>query len=71
MRQDDLDDDPEDSGPPPSRTVEAGQAIAVLARRRVLERHRVLDPMTHVEPWRQSGSPPLAVDGRSTAVDVG
>jgi cation diffusion facilitator family transporter len=38
-----------------SVTVEAGHAIAVLARRRVLERHRVLNLMTHVDPWK----PPL------------
>ncbi len=34
-------------------TVEAGHDIAVLARQRVLQRHRVLNLMTHVDPWRR------------------
>ncbi|WP_207911160.1 cation diffusion facilitator family transporter [Roseateles saccharophilus] len=34
-------------------TVEAGHEIAVEARRRVLQRHRVLNLMTHVDPWRR------------------
>jgi cation diffusion facilitator family transporter len=34
-------------------TVEAGHDIAVEARRRVMQRHRVLNLMTHVDPWRQ------------------
>lgn len=34
-------------------TVEAGHDIAVDARRRVLERHRVLNLMTHVDPWKR------------------
>lgn len=34
-------------------SVEAGHDIAVDARRRVLERHRVLNLMTHVDPWRR------------------
>ena len=34
-------------------TVEAGHDIAVLARSRVLQRHRVLSLMTHVDPWRR------------------
>jgi cation diffusion facilitator family transporter len=34
-------------------TVEAGHDIAVEARQRVLQRHRVLDMMTHVDPWRR------------------
>ena len=34
-------------------TVEAGHAIAVAARLRVLQRHRVLNLMTHVDPWRR------------------
>jgi len=33
-------------------TVEAGHDIAVAARQRVLQRHRVLNLMTHVDPWR-------------------
>lgn len=53
-----------------SLTVEAGHDIAVLARRRVLERHRVLNVMTHLDPWRQSVPPTLAVESRRNAVDV-
>ena len=34
-------------------TVEAGHDIAVLAQQRVLERHRVLTLMTHVDPWHR------------------
>ena len=34
-------------------TVEAGHDIAVDARQRVMQRHRVLNLMTHVDPWRQ------------------
>ncbi len=32
-------------------SVEAGHDIAVQARQRVLQRHRVLNVMTHVDPW--------------------
>jgi cation diffusion facilitator family transporter len=34
-------------------TVEAGHDITVEARRRVVGRHRVLDLMTHVDPYRR------------------
>ncbi|NDP64026.1 cation diffusion facilitator family transporter [Polaromonas sp.] len=34
-------------------TVEAGHDIAVEARQRVLRRHRVLNLMTHVDPWKR------------------
>ncbi len=34
-------------------TVEAGHDIAVLARQRVMQHHRVLDLMTHVDPWHR------------------
>jgi cation diffusion facilitator family transporter len=34
-------------------TVEAGHDIAVAARDRVLQRHRVLSLMTHVDPWHR------------------
>ena len=37
-------------------TVEAGHDIAVAARQRVLQRHRVLNLMTHVDPWRRPSS---------------
>lgn len=36
-----------------SISVEAGHDIAVDARQRVLHRHRVLNLMTHVDPWRR------------------
>ena len=36
-----------------SITVEEGHDIAVRARQRVLQRHRVLNLMTHVDPWRR------------------
>ncbi|WP_296446470.1 cation diffusion facilitator family transporter [Rhodoferax sp. UBA5149] len=44
-------------------SVEAGHDIAVLARQRVLQRHRVLNLMTHVDPWRRPDldhAPPVA-----------
>ena len=34
-------------------TVQAGHNIAVDARQRVLQRHRVLNLMSHVEPWHR------------------
>jgi len=34
-------------------SVEAGHDIAVEARNRVMLRHRVLNLMTHVDPWRR------------------
>lgn len=37
-------------------TVEAGHEIAVEARQRVLQRHRVLNLMTHVDPWSRPDS---------------
>ena len=36
-----------------SISVEVGHDIAVEARQRVLQRHRVLNLMTHVDPWRR------------------
>ena len=36
-----------------SISVEAGHDIAVIARQRVLQHHRVLNLMTHVDPWRK------------------
>jgi cation diffusion facilitator family transporter len=45
-------------------SVEAGHNIAVDARQRVLQRHRVLNLMTHVDPWhrpdRDHSTPPQA-----------
>ncbi|MGY4827088.1 cation diffusion facilitator family transporter [Sphaerotilaceae bacterium SBD11-9] len=37
-----------------SLSVEAGHAIALEARQRVMQRHRVLSLMTHVDPWHPS-----------------
>jgi cation diffusion facilitator family transporter len=34
-------------------SVEAGHDIAVIARQRVLQRHRVINLMTHVDPWHR------------------
>ena len=34
-------------------TVEEGHDIAVAARERVMKRHRVLNMMTHVDPWKE------------------
>ena len=34
-------------------SVEAGHDIAVQARQRVLKHHRVLNLLTHVDPWRR------------------
>jgi cation diffusion facilitator family transporter len=34
-------------------TVEAGHDIAVMATQRVLQRHRVINVMTHVDPWHR------------------
>ncbi len=36
-----------------SITVEEGHDIAVVARQRVMQRHRVLNLMTHVDPWKR------------------
>ncbi len=36
-----------------SLSVEAGHDIAVEARSRVMQRHRVLNVMTHVDPWKR------------------
>ena len=42
-------------------TVEAGHDIAVEARHRVMQRHRALNLMTHVDPWRRPDLDHLAV----------
>ena len=46
-------------------SVEAGHDIAVIARQRVLQRHRVLNLMTHVDPWSR---PDLDHAAQSTPV---
>jgi cation diffusion facilitator family transporter len=57
-------------------TVEAGHDIAVMAQQRVLQRHRVLNLMTHVDPWHRPdgdhGEAALAgpADGAAGAVAV-
>ena len=48
-------------------TVEAGHDIAVLARQRVLQRHRVLNLMTHVDPWKR---PDLDHTGQETPLNL-
>ena len=45
-------------------TVEQGHDIAVEARQRVMQRHRVLNLMTHVDPWSR---PDLDHDGRGSS----
>jgi len=40
-------------------SVREGHDIAVNARKRVLERHRVLNVMTHVDPW--TGTHPISL----------
>ncbi|MBQ0934121.1 cation diffusion facilitator family transporter [Ideonella paludis] len=46
-------------------TIEAGHDIAVEARHRVMQRHRVLNLMTHLDPWQKHDgdhvTPPLPV----------
>ncbi len=44
-------------------TVEQGHDIAVEARRRVMQRHRVLNLMTHVDPWQRPDHDHTAPDG--------
>ncbi len=48
-------------------TVEAGHDIAVDARARVLQRHRVLNLMTHVDPYRRPDLDHAAVGARGSA----
>lgn len=50
-------------------TVEEGHDIAVEARQRVMQRHRVLNLMTHVDPWhrpdRDHGTPAAQIPQRT------
>lgn len=46
-------------------TVDEGHKIAVEARHRVMQRHRVLNLMTHVDPWRRTGAPASSDQGAS------
>ncbi len=46
-------------------TVEDGHGISVEARRRVLERHRVLHLMTHIDPGYRQGQPDSAPEAAS------
>jgi cation diffusion facilitator family transporter len=50
-------------------TVEAGHDIAVEARRRVMQRHRVLNLMTHVDPWKRPDLDHGAVEAASAKSD--
>jgi divalent metal cation (Fe/Co/Zn/Cd) transporter len=36
-----------------TQSVEEGHDIAVEARHRVMQRHRVLHLMTHLDPWKR------------------
>lgn len=47
-------------------TVEAGHDIAVCARQRVMQYHRVLDLMTHVDPWKPASVPKSSTNPAST-----
>jgi cation diffusion facilitator family transporter len=48
-------------------SVEAGHEIAVAAQERVLQRHRVLSMMTHIDPYRRPDldHQPLDTQGRA------
>ncbi|KOQ19229.1 cobalt transporter, partial [Achromobacter xylosoxidans] len=46
-------------------TVDEGHKIAVQARQRVMQRHRVLNVMTHVDPWRPPDAPTQGAEGRA------
>ncbi|HMA06970.1 MAG TPA: cation diffusion facilitator family transporter, partial [Ramlibacter sp.] len=48
-------------------SVEAGHDIAVDARQRVMQRHRVLNLMTHVDPWRRPDRDHPQVPGPANA----
>jgi cation diffusion facilitator family transporter len=48
-------------------TVEAGHDIAVKAQHRVLKRHRVLNLMVHVDPWRRPDLDHLAVPANANS----
>jgi cation diffusion facilitator family transporter len=48
-------------------TVEQGHDIAVAARARVLQRHRVLNLMTHVDPYRRPDLDHAPIPTRSAA----
>jgi cation diffusion facilitator family transporter len=50
-----------------SLSVEAGHDIAVEARSRVMQRHRVLNLMTHVDPWRRPDLDHAAAVSKPTA----
>jgi cation diffusion facilitator family transporter len=52
-------------------TVEAGHDIAVAARERVLQRHRVLNLMTHVDPFHRPDLDHLAVVSPSSEPAAG
>jgi cation diffusion facilitator family transporter len=53
-------------------SVEAGHDIAVSARNRVLQRHRVLNLMTHIDPWRRPDlDHPGSVQAAHTSLEAG
>ena len=49
--------------------MEAGHDIAVEARRRVMQRHCVLNLMTHVDPWRRHDADHDGVSRRTAAAE--
>ena len=51
-------------------SVEAGHHIAVVARQRVLQRHRVLNLMTHVDPWHRPDLDHAPLAARPNAAPV-
>ena len=51
-------------------TVEAGHDIAVAARQRVLQRHRVLNLMTHVDPGRRPDMDHAPVHGMTESEEA-
>ena len=52
-------------------SVEAGHDIAVAARDRVMQRHRVLNLMTHVDPWRKPDLDHVGLPARADTGDRG
>jgi cation diffusion facilitator family transporter len=51
-----------------SLSVTAGHDIALGARQRVMERHRVLNVMTHVDPWRSDAERVVPAHSQSRSI---
>ncbi|MGE8655822.1 MAG: cation diffusion facilitator family transporter [Achromobacter sp.] len=54
-----------------SLSVDEGHRIAVQARQRVMQRHRVLNLMTHVDPWNATAPAGAATRGDASRPGVG